>query len=130
MQDAFKEAVGIQDYDHRQHSLRFRRWIRANANHRFLAPFDGVGGIWEPLFIHGQAIVLCIKMQVTATFESTTPFHVIQEAKEMCSRSHWLMWFVAVCDMMVSDLDGNRDDDLTEKKKHLCHASNHSNASL
>ena len=64
--DAFKEALGNQNYDHSQHSWQFRRWIMANTDHPFLAPFDGgLAGVWEPLFINGQAVVLCIKMPVT-----------------------------------------------------------------
>ena len=113
MQDAFKEAFGIQVYDHKLHSRHFKSWIGANAHHPSLAPFDGgVAGIWEPMFINGQAVVLCIKVPVTTSFETTTPVQVIQEFKEMCARSKWLHWWGAAVDIMVSDFDGSRDDDL------------------
>ena len=107
--DAYGEAICIQNYDYSQHSWLFKRFIKANTNHPYLAPFDGrLAGVWGPLSVNGQAVVLCINMAVTTTSETTTPAHVIQQLREICNRSSWLMWFLAACDIIVSDYDGNR----------------------
>ena len=76
--------------------------MRENANRDALAPFaGGVEGIWEPLFLHGQAVVLCIKVPVTTSFDTTTPLQVIQEFKDICARSQCLQWFESAVDIMV-----------------------------
>ena len=116
MQIAFEEELGIKDYNHGRHHKRFRNWIGANANHACLAQFDGgVPGIWDPLFINGQAVVLCINVPVTTSFDTTTPVQVIQEFEDICARSEWLHWWGAAVDIMVSDLDGNAEDHLIKK---------------
>ena len=105
---------------HSQHSWQFRLFIKANTDHPPLAPFGGgLEGVCKPLFINGQAIVLRIRMPVATTIETTTPSHVIIQFGQICNKSIWLMWFLASCDMMMSDYEGNNDDDLVKQKSSM-----------
>ena len=104
-------------YNFHRHHKQFRNWIRANANPASLAPSDGgVACIWEPLLINGQAVVLCIYVPVTTSFDTTLPVQVIEEFKGNCARAKCLQWWGSAVDIMVSDFDGNAEDDFIEQK--------------
>ena len=99
------------EFNHFRDNDDFNRYIR-QWKPGALSPFQyGPYGVWQSMYDNKMLITLIVRIPMIKNFRTMKHHEVTELFKHHCQKVHGLYeCFIAASDMMVSDWDGNQED--------------------